>query len=59
MWTNEYTAISPLPAAAIWNALKALHEGRLTYEGADTFRAAWAVRQGHPRFRDAGWAGHI
>ena len=37
MWTNEYTAISPLPAAAIWNALKGLHEGTLTYEGADTF----------------------
>ncbi|TIX90474.1 polyketide cyclase [Rhizobium sp. P44RR-XXIV] len=37
MWTNEYTAISPLPARAIWNALKAVHEGRLTYEGADTF----------------------
>ncbi|OBQ63700.1 polyketide cyclase [Mesorhizobium erdmanii] len=37
MWTNEYTAISPLPAQAIWNALKALHEGRLTYEGSDTF----------------------
>ncbi|TGT81750.1 MULTISPECIES: polyketide cyclase [unclassified Mesorhizobium] len=37
MWTNEYTATSPLPAQAIWNALKALHEGRLTYEGSDTF----------------------
>jgi hypothetical protein len=37
MWSNEYTAVSPLPARAIWNALKALHEGRLTYEGSDTF----------------------
>ncbi|TPN32622.1 polyketide cyclase [Mesorhizobium sp. B2-3-3] len=37
MWSNEYTAISPLAARAIWNALKALHEGRLTYEGSDTF----------------------
>jgi len=37
MWTNEYTAISQLPAAAIWNALKAVHEGRLTYEGCDHF----------------------
>ncbi|WP_137930331.1 SRPBCC family protein [Mesorhizobium comanense] len=37
MWTNEYTAISSLPVAAIWNALKALHEGRLAYEGSDTF----------------------
>ena len=37
MWSHEYTAISSLPAAAIWSALKALHEGRLSYEGADTF----------------------
>ena len=37
VWSNEYTAISSLPAAAIWTALKGLHEGRLTYEGADTF----------------------
>jgi hypothetical protein len=37
MWSNEYTAVSPLPARAIWDALKALHEGRLTYEGSDTF----------------------
>src|SRR4051794_36947404 len=37
MWSHEYTAISPLPAQAIWSALKAVHEGRLTYEGADTF----------------------
>lgn len=37
MWTNEYTATSPLPAAAIWNALKAVHEGRITYEGCDHF----------------------
>jgi hypothetical protein len=37
MWSNEYTAVSPLPAAAIWNVLKALHEGSITYEGADTF----------------------
>lgn len=37
MWTNEYTAISPLSARPIWEALKALHEGRLSYEGSDTF----------------------
>ena len=37
MWSNEYTAVSPLPARAIWAALKALHEGRLSYEGSDTF----------------------
>src|SRR5881398_3010123 len=37
MWTHEYSAMSHLPAAAIWNALKAVHEGRLTYEGCDVF----------------------
>lgn len=37
MWTREYTAISPLPAQAIWDALKGVHEGTITYEGADTF----------------------
>jgi len=37
MWTNEHTAVSDLPAAAIWNTLKGMHEGRITYEGADKF----------------------
>jgi len=37
MWTHECTAISALPAHAIWNALKGVHEGSITYEGADTF----------------------
>jgi hypothetical protein len=37
MWSNEYTVISPLPAQAIWNALKGVHEGTVTYEGADHF----------------------
>jgi len=37
MWTNEYTAISPLSARPIWEAFKALHEGRLSYEGSDIF----------------------
>jgi hypothetical protein len=37
MWSNEYTTVSPLSAATIWAALKALHEGRLSYEGSDTF----------------------
>lgn len=37
MWSQEYTAISQLPARAIWNALKGVHEGTITYEGADTF----------------------
>lgn len=37
MWTTEHTAVAPLPAAAIWEALRALHEGRATYPGADRF----------------------
>lgn len=37
MWTTEHTAVPPLPAAAIWEALRALHEGRVTYPGADRF----------------------
>lgn len=37
MWTNERTALCPLPADRVWAALRALHEGRLTYEGADAF----------------------
>ncbi|MEO5755811.1 MAG: SRPBCC family protein [Mesorhizobium sp.] len=37
MWSNEYTAVTSLPAQAVWAALKALHEGRLSYEGSDTF----------------------
>ena len=37
MWTTEHTAVTPLPAPAVWNALRALHEGRATYPGADRF----------------------
>ncbi|QPC90046.1 polyketide cyclase [Mesorhizobium sp. INR15] len=37
MWSNEYTAVTSLPVQAVWAALKALHEGRLSYEGSDTF----------------------
>ena len=37
MWSTEYTAHTPLSAAEIWAALRALHEGRLTYEGCDEF----------------------
>ena len=37
MWTNEYTTTTPLPPSQVWRALRALHEGTLTYEGADTF----------------------
>ncbi|MGN6197117.1 polyketide cyclase, partial [Humibacter sp.] len=37
MWSTEYTAHTPLSAAEVWAALRALHEGRLTYEGCDEF----------------------
>ena len=37
MWTTEYSAETPLPAEAVWQALRALHEGRLTFPGADHF----------------------
>ena len=37
MWTTEHTAETPLPPEAVWAALRALHEGRLSYDGADEF----------------------
>jgi len=37
MWNHEHAAVCPLPVDRVWAALRALHEGRLTYEGADTF----------------------
>jgi hypothetical protein len=37
MWSTEYTAHTSLSAAVVWAALRALHEGRLTYEGCDEF----------------------
>ena len=37
MWTNEYTEETDQPAAAVWAALRALHEGRANAEGADRF----------------------
>lgn len=37
MWGNEYTAVTGLPREAVWAALRALHEGTLTYPGADRF----------------------
>ncbi|GAB3394531.1 hypothetical protein GCM10027568_25320 [Humibacter soli] len=37
MWSTEYTAEADLQPEAVWAALRALHEGRLTYEGADDF----------------------
>jgi hypothetical protein len=45
MWVNEYTAVTALPREAVWAALRALHEGRLSYPGADRFElhGAFAV----------------
>lgn len=37
MWTTEYTAETSAPPAEVWAALRALHEGRVTYEGADEY----------------------
>jgi hypothetical protein len=37
MWANEYTAVTGLPPHAVWAALRGLHEGTLTYPGADRF----------------------
>ena len=37
MWSTEHTAHTPLSAGEVWAALRALHEGRLTYEGCDEF----------------------
>jgi carbon monoxide dehydrogenase subunit G len=37
MWTTEHTAETPLPRAAVWTALRELHEGRRNVPGADAF----------------------
>ena len=37
MWANEYTAVTRLSQETVWAALRALHEGTLTYPGADRF----------------------
>lgn len=37
MWTTEYTAETTLAPEVVWAALRDLHTGDLTYEGADTF----------------------
>jgi hypothetical protein len=37
MWTNEYSAVTPLPPEAVWRALRGLHEGTVSYPGADHF----------------------
>jgi hypothetical protein len=45
MWSTEYTAVTPLPRALVFAALRGLHTGELTYEGADVFepRGPFAV----------------
>jgi hypothetical protein len=37
MWSTEYTAVTPLPRASVWAALRGLHTAELTYDGADVF----------------------
>lgn len=37
MWSTEHTAETSLSPAAVWTALRALHEGRLAYDGSDEF----------------------
>ncbi len=37
MWTTEHTAETVSPPSAVWWALRALHEGRIGYEGADEY----------------------
>lgn len=37
MWSTDYTAETSLSPADVWAALRALHEGELTYDGADEF----------------------
>ncbi|GAB3575561.1 SRPBCC family protein [Leifsonia lichenia] len=37
MWSTEHTAETTLSRDAVWAALRDLHTGDLTYEGADTF----------------------
>src|SRR5690349_906482 len=37
MWTTEETATTPLPRDRVWEAVRDLHTGELTYPGADRF----------------------
>ena len=37
MWSTEHTATTDLTPTQVWAALRALHEGRLSYPGADRF----------------------
>jgi hypothetical protein len=46
MWSTEYTAVTPLSRTAVWAALRCLHTGEITYDGADSFEphGPFAVR---------------
>lgn len=37
MWSTEHTAETPLSRNIVWAALRDLHTGDLTYDGADAF----------------------
>lgn len=37
MWSHEYAAETDLPTETVWAALRDLHTGDLTYDGADAF----------------------
>ncbi|MEY9954091.1 polyketide cyclase [Leifsonia sp. EB34] len=37
MWTTEEIAVTTLPRERVWEAVRDLHTGELTYDGADRF----------------------
>ncbi|MEN2736159.1 SRPBCC family protein [Microbacterium sp. X-17] len=37
MWNTQETAVTPLPRDRVWEAVRDLHAGELTYEGGDNF----------------------
>jgi hypothetical protein len=39
MWTTDYSATTELAPAEVWLALRKLHTGELSYDGADVFEA--------------------
>ncbi|MEP6479071.1 MAG: polyketide cyclase [Rhodoglobus sp.] len=39
MWTTDYTATTHLAPELVWSALRKLHTGELSYDGADVFVA--------------------
>jgi hypothetical protein len=45
MWTTQETAVTTLPRERVWEAVRDLHTGALTYDGADRFElyGAFAV----------------